>query len=144
MAGIGLGRLLWGEHASTPQSGVEAPRLLKRSLPRLYYCCVLCVVRCMLLCVVCCCVLLCVVVWVACGLLVGCLWGKRVYPWVDPQPRDFPVSLLECGAAAPPRSVGLCGVFSAVNCQTQFLMGRDDRCLCERLARTHKNKTKQA
>ena len=24
---------------STPQSGVEAPRLLKRSLPRLYYCC---------------------------------------------------------------------------------------------------------
>ena len=31
--------LLGGEHASTPQSGVEAPRLLKRSLPRLYYCC---------------------------------------------------------------------------------------------------------
>ena len=30
---IGLGRLLGGEHASTPQSGVEAPRLLKRSLP---------------------------------------------------------------------------------------------------------------
>ena len=27
-AGIGLGRLLGGEHASTPQSGVEAPRLL--------------------------------------------------------------------------------------------------------------------
>ena len=40
-AGIGLGRLLGGEHASTPQSGVEAPRLLKRSLPRLYYCFVL-------------------------------------------------------------------------------------------------------
>ena len=38
-AGIGLGRLLGGEHASTPQSEVEAPRLLKRSLPRLYYCC---------------------------------------------------------------------------------------------------------
>ena len=38
----------------------------------------------------------------------------RVCPWVDPQPRDFPVSLLECGAAAPPRSVGLCGVVSAV------------------------------
>ena len=27
IAGIGLGRLLGGEHASTPQSGVEAPRL---------------------------------------------------------------------------------------------------------------------
>ena len=39
IAGIVLGRLLGGEHASTPQSGVEAPRLLKRSLPRLYYCC---------------------------------------------------------------------------------------------------------
>ena len=39
IAGIGLGRLLGREHASTPQSGVEAPRLLKRSLPRLYYCC---------------------------------------------------------------------------------------------------------
>ena len=38
----------------------------------------------------------------------------RVCSWVDPQPRDFPVSLLECGAAAPPRSVGLCGVVSAV------------------------------
>ena len=37
IAGIGLGRLLGGEHASTPQSGVEAPRLLKRSLPRWYY-----------------------------------------------------------------------------------------------------------
>ena len=42
MAGIGLGRLLGGEHASTPQSGVEAPRLLKRSLPRLYCCCCCC------------------------------------------------------------------------------------------------------
>ena len=42
IAGIGLGRLLGGEHASTPQSGVEAPRLLKRSLPRLYYCCCCC------------------------------------------------------------------------------------------------------
>ena len=39
IAGIGLGRLLEREHASTPQSGVEAPRLLKRSLPRLYFCC---------------------------------------------------------------------------------------------------------
>ena len=39
IAGIGLGRLLGEEHASTPQSGVETPRLLKRSLPRLYYCC---------------------------------------------------------------------------------------------------------
>ena len=28
-----MGRLLGGEHASTPQSGVEAPSLLKRSLP---------------------------------------------------------------------------------------------------------------
>ena len=39
IAGIGLGRLLGGEHVSTPQSGVEAPRLLKRSLSRLYCCC---------------------------------------------------------------------------------------------------------
>ena len=31
--------LLGREHASTPQSGVEATRLVKRSLPRLYYCC---------------------------------------------------------------------------------------------------------
>ena len=38
IAGIGLGHLLGGEHASTPQSGVEAPRLLTRSLPKLYYC----------------------------------------------------------------------------------------------------------
>ena len=37
VAGIGLGRLLGREHASTPQSGVEAPRMLK--LPRLYCCC---------------------------------------------------------------------------------------------------------
>ena len=38
-----VGPLAWvGEHASTPQSGVEAPRLLKRSLPRLYYCCCCC------------------------------------------------------------------------------------------------------
>ena len=32
-----MGRLLGREHASTPQNGVEAPRLLKRSLPRLYF-----------------------------------------------------------------------------------------------------------
>ena len=37
-----MGRLLEGEHASTPQSGVEAPRLLKRSLTKLYYCCCCC------------------------------------------------------------------------------------------------------
>ena len=37
-----VGPPAWGEHASTPQSGVEAPRLLKRSLPRLYYCCCCC------------------------------------------------------------------------------------------------------
>ena len=37
-----MGRLLRGEHASTPQGWVEAPRLLKRSLPRLYYCCCWC------------------------------------------------------------------------------------------------------
>ena len=30
MAGIGLGHLLGREHDSTPQSGVEAPRLLKK------------------------------------------------------------------------------------------------------------------
>ena len=39
IAGILLGRLLGRGHASTRQSGVEAPRLFKRSLPRLYYCC---------------------------------------------------------------------------------------------------------
>ena len=39
IAGMWLGRLLGREHASTPQSGVEAPRLLKRSFPRSYYCC---------------------------------------------------------------------------------------------------------
>ena len=39
IAGIRLGHLLGREHASTPQSGVEAPRLLKRSLPRLDCCC---------------------------------------------------------------------------------------------------------
>ena len=39
IAGNGLGRLLGREHASTPQSGAEAPPLLKRSLPRLYCCC---------------------------------------------------------------------------------------------------------
>ena len=38
IAGIGLGYFLGREHVSTPQSGVEAPRLLKRSLSRLYYC----------------------------------------------------------------------------------------------------------
>ena len=64
---FGLGRLLGGEHASTPQSGVEAPRLLKRSRPKLcYYCCccggVLCCVCVVLCCVVLCCVVLCCVV----------------------------------------------------------------------------------
>ena len=39
IAGIGLGHLLGGEHGSTPQSWAEAPRLLKRSLLRLYCCC---------------------------------------------------------------------------------------------------------
>ena len=32
IAGIGSGRLHGRDHDSTPQSGVEAPRLLKRSL----------------------------------------------------------------------------------------------------------------
>ena len=32
IAGIGLGNILGREHDSTPQSGVEAPRLSKRSL----------------------------------------------------------------------------------------------------------------
>ena len=39
IAGIRLGHLLGREDDSTPQSGVEAPRLLKRSLSRLYLCC---------------------------------------------------------------------------------------------------------
>ena len=34
-----VGPPAWEEQASTLQSGVGAPRLLKRSLPRLYYCC---------------------------------------------------------------------------------------------------------
>ena len=34
-----VGPPAWREHASTPQSGVGAPRLLKRSLSRMYYCC---------------------------------------------------------------------------------------------------------
>ena len=46
-----VGPPAWGEHASTPQSGVEAPRLLKWSLTRLYYCCCCC-------CCCCCCLLL--------------------------------------------------------------------------------------
>ena len=37
IAGIGLGHLVGRVHDSTRQSGVEAPRLLKRSLSRLYY-----------------------------------------------------------------------------------------------------------
>ena len=64
-----MGHQLGREHDSTSQSGVEAPRLLKRSLPRLYYCGCCCV----LLCVdVCCCVvvvLLCVDVCCCCVLL---------------------------------------------------------------------------
>ena len=35
MSGIGLGRLLGGEHASTPQSGAEAPRLFKKEHPQI-------------------------------------------------------------------------------------------------------------
>ena len=42
ITGIGLGHLLGREHDSTHLSGMEAPRLLKRSLPRLYYCCCCC------------------------------------------------------------------------------------------------------
>ena len=74
LAGIGLGHLLGREHDSTPQSGVEAPRLLKRSLSRLYCCCfVVLLFCCVLLCccvvvLLCCCVvvLLCVVVCYCC------------------------------------------------------------------------------
>ena len=36
---FGSGHLLGRKHDSTPQGGVEAPRLLKRSLSRLYDCC---------------------------------------------------------------------------------------------------------
>ena len=96
------------------------------------------VVCCLLLLLLCalCCVLLCVG---CCVLVVVCFHSRltgslvssegalkrfkfaaperrmRGCPWVDhPQPLDFPVSLLECGATAHPRSVGLCGVVSAV------------------------------
>ena len=48
-AGIGLGRLLGREHASTHHSGLEAPRLLKQNLTRLYYSCCCCVVVVLLL-----------------------------------------------------------------------------------------------
>ena len=44
-----VGHQLGRERDSTPQSGVEAPRLFKRNLSRLYYCCMLYVVCCMLL-----------------------------------------------------------------------------------------------
>ena len=43
-AGIRLFHLLGREHDPTSQSGVEAPRLLKRSLSRLCYCCCVVVV----------------------------------------------------------------------------------------------------
>ena len=109
--GIGLGRLLGEEHASTPQIGVEAPRLLKRSLPRLYYCCccgvlwlcvvvvccvvlLCCVVVVLLLC--CCCVvvvlLLLVVVVVGCWLLVvGCCCNYGAVSLWDTTPSPVPV-----------------------------------------------------
>ena len=61
-----LGRLLGREHDSIVQSGVEAPRLLKRSLSRSDYCC--CCVLCAVL-LLCCGVL---VVLVVCWLCVGC------------------------------------------------------------------------
>ena len=44
-----MGRLRGREHDSTPQSGVVAPRQLKRSLSRLYYCCCYCACCCLLL-----------------------------------------------------------------------------------------------
>ena len=77
IAGIGLGRLLGGEHASTPQSEVEAPRLLKQSLPRLYYCCCVVVVCCCMLLCVCCvcavCVFVCVRVCCVCSCVFVCV-----------------------------------------------------------------------
>ena len=89
------------EHASTHQSGVEAPRLLKRSLPRLCYCCCWCVVCCgvvvvvvllllsccvvvVLLLVVCCCCCVWLVVggWWLWVVVVGCrLWVVVVSVW---------------------------------------------------------------
>ena len=54
-----------GEHASTPKSGVEAPRLFKRSLTRLYYCLLLCC------CDVLCFAVLCIVL---CGVVCGSVW----------------------------------------------------------------------
>ena len=62
-----VGPPAWREHASTPQSGVEAPRLLKRSLLRLYCCCCVVVLLCVVVCCCCCwwwwwcCVVVCVV-----------------------------------------------------------------------------------
>ena len=66
-AGIGLGHLLGREHAATPQSGVEAPRLLKRSLSTLYFCCCCCFLLLSLL--LCCCV---VVLFCCCVVLLCC------------------------------------------------------------------------
>ena len=44
-----VGHQLEREHASTPQSGVEAPRLLKTEPAQIVFCCcVLCVVCCVL------------------------------------------------------------------------------------------------
>ena len=51
IAGIGLGHLLGREHDSTPQSGVKAPRLFKRSSPRLHCCCCCCFGNCLVGCV---------------------------------------------------------------------------------------------
>ena len=49
-----VGRLLGKEHASTSQSGVEAPRLLKRSLSRLFVCLFVCFFVVFVVFVVCC------------------------------------------------------------------------------------------
>ena len=71
----------------------------------------------------------------------------RVCPWVDPQPRDFPVSLLEGWGRGPSSQCWTVRLFfrqssPALNCRTQILVGRDERCFCVRPARTQKNKNK--
>ena len=54
ITGIGLGHLRGESMIQLPQSGVEAHRLLKQSLPRVDYRCWLLVLASCVLCVVCC------------------------------------------------------------------------------------------
>ena len=105
-AGIRLGRLHGGGHDSTPQSGVEAPRLLKRSLPRLYYCCCGCCGCC-----VCWCICFVLLLFFCCSFVVVVVvttLRKRVYvhnSWDLTTHNRSPTSESELPASAPPPSL---------------------------------------